>query len=171
MNINFSRLLLILFVTTCPAFAQAADPIYYSTTYPILFEIIENGVVTNRHVSLQLTANKKDGAQWAECLITMITGDSKNKRMELSAYYTSTDQETIRNLSITPKAISFDMMPFPLAPDRPLRFIATREHEASYSYQANGVGLWKGLFKEIEMVKTEWKQVPSITLPYTTIGK
>lgn len=170
MNIYFSRPLLFLLVVACPAYGQASEPIYH-TADPILFEIIENGVISNKRVSLELQANKRDGTQWAQCLITIVTTDSKNKRMELNAYYASTDQATIRNLSISPTAISFDMMPFPLAPDRPLRFVATREHEASYLYQANAVGLWKGLFKETELVKIEWRQVPSITLPFSKIGK
>ena len=170
MKINLSRTLLLLLITVWPSYGRTSDPVFH-TAGQILFEIVENGAVSKKRVSLDLRAGKKDGNQWAECLITIITRDDKNKRMEFNAYYASTDQATIRNLNISPKAVSFDMMPFPLAPDRPLKFVATREHEASYVYQANAVGLWKGKFKEAELVKTEWRQVQSIALPFSTIGK
>jgi hypothetical protein len=170
MKINFSRPLLFLIVMVCPVFGQASEPMYHSSD-PILFEIIENGVISNKRVSLEINANKVRGTQWAECLITVITINRENKRIELYMYHASTDDASIMNLSVSSKAISFEMIPFPLAPDRPLRVVATRQGELSHLYQANAVGLWKGLFEETELQKIEWRQVPSITLPFSTIGQ
>lgn len=170
MKINFSSPLLFILVMFCPVFGQASETIYHSSD-PILFEIIENGVISNKRVSLEINANNLHRTQWAECLITIITINDEKKRIELNMYYSSTEYATIRNLSISSKAISFEMIPFPLAPDRPLRFVATRQGELSHLYQAKAVGLWKGLFKETELLKIEWRQVPSITLPFSTIGK
>lgn len=170
MNHSLIKPLLFILFMICSTAGQADEPIYHKAD-SMLFEIIENGEVSNKHVSLEFNANKGSGTQWAECLITIITADSTTKRMELNHYYVSTDQMTIRNVSITSKAISFDMMPFPLAPDRPLRFVATRGSDTSDVYKANAVGLWKGLIKESNLLKVEWRQVPSISLPYSVIGK
>ena len=170
MKINLFRPLIFFLIMVCSAFGQASEPIYHSSD-PILFEIVENGVISNKRVSLEINANNVNGTQWAECLITVITRNDEKKRIELNVYYSSTDHATIRNLSVSSNAISFEMIPFPLAPDRPLRFLATRQGDKSHSYQANAVGLWKGLFKETELVKIEWRQVPSITLPFSRIGK
>lgn len=170
MKINFFRPLILLLTMVCSAFGQASEPIHHSSD-PILFEIFENGVISNKRVSLEINAHNANGTQWAECLITVITINNEKKRIELYMYHASTDDATIRNLSVSSKAISFEMIPFPLAPDRPLRFLATRQGDKSHLYQANAVGLWKGLFKETELQKIEWRQVPSITLPFSTIGK
>ena len=170
MKINFSKSLIFLLVMVCPVFGQASESIYHDSD-PILFEVIENGVISNKRVSLEVKAGSEKGTQWAECLITVITINNEKKRIELYMYHASTDDATIRNLSVSSKAISFEMIPFPLAPDRPLTFLATRQGELSHLYQANAVGLWKGLFKETELQKIEWRQVPSIALPFSTIGK
>ncbi len=171
MKINLSRpLLFLLVLVALPVFGQARDPVHHSSD-PILFEIIEDGVISNKRVSLEFDANEVKGTKWAECRITIITINNDKKRIELYMYYASTERATIRNLDISSKAISFEMIPFPLAPDRPLRFVATRQGEMSHLYQANAVGLWKGLFDETKLLKAEWRQVPSIALPFPTIGK
>ena len=63
------------------------------------------------------------------------------------------------------------MIPFPASPDRPPRFVATRAKGADLSgvYKANAIGLWTGLFDTTKSIKIEWKQVPSIQLPFTKI--
>lgn len=170
MKINFLRPLIFLLVMLCPVFVQASEPMYHSSD-PILFEIIENGVISNKRVSLEISANTVHGTQWAECLVTVITLNREKKRIELNMYSSSTDRGTIRDLSISSMTISFEIIPFPLAPDRPLKFVAARQGEKSHLYQANAVGLWKGLFNQTELLKIEWRQVPSITLPFSTIGK
>lgn len=154
----------------CPVFGQASESIYHDSD-PILFEVIENGVISNKRVSLEVKAGGKNGTQWAQCLITVFHINNGKKSIELNMFYALTDNATIRDLSVSAEAISFEMIPFPLAPDRPLRFLATRQGELSHLYQANVVGLWKGLFKETELQKIEWRQVPSIPLPFSTIGK
>jgi len=170
MKINFSKSLIVLLVMVCPVFGQASESIYHDSD-PILFEVIENGVISNKRVSLEVKAGSEKGTQWAQCLITVFTINNRKKSIELNMFYALTDNATIRNLSVSAKAISFEMIPFPLAPDRPLRFVASRQGEKSHLYQASAIGLWKELINEKEMLKIEWRQVPSISLPFPMIGK
>jgi len=170
MKNRLSITILFFLVVFLPVFGQAKEPVYHSA-HSILLEIVEDGVVSSKRVSLELAANAVDGAMWAECRIVMIRINDDKKRIELDSYYVSTDQATIRNLQIDPEAVSFDMIPFPLAPDRPLKLIAVRNRGELNLYQVSAVGLWTGLFDKNELIKIDWKQVPSIKLPYTTIGR
>jgi hypothetical protein len=95
----------------------------------------------------------------------MTINDDK-KCIELNTYYSSTDKATIKNLRADQQVVSFEMIPFPSASDSPLRLVATRERKL-HSYKVNAVGLWN-LFTKNKLAKIEWKQVPSIKLPYTT---
>lgn len=170
MKINLSRTIIFLLVVMLPVFVQAKEPVYHSA-HSILFEIIEDGVISSKRVSLEFAANAVNGATWAECRIIVITRNDDRQRIELDAYYSSTDQATIKNLQIDSDAVSFEMIPFPLAPDRPLKFVAVRKKNEPDLYQVSAVGLWTGLLEKSKLVKIEWRQVPSIKLPYTTIGK
>jgi hypothetical protein len=170
MKISLSRAILFLLVVALPVIGQAKEPVYHSA-HSILFEIIEDGVISSKRVSLEFAANTVDGATWAECRIIVITRNDDRKRIELDAYYSSTDQATIKNLQIDSEVVSFEMIPFPLAPDRPLKFVAVRKKNEPDLYQVSAVGLWTGLLDKNKLIKIEWRQVPSIKLPYTTIGK
>ena len=172
MKINLSSSAIFLLIMVCPGFGQASEPILHSSD-PILFEVVEDGVATTKRVSLEINAHKNaNGIDWAECLIAVLHTDDKKKRTELYMYHASTENlPTIKNLNVSPLAISFEMIAFPLAPDRPLRFVATRKGPSSHVYEANAVGLWTGLLDKSKLLKTEWRQVPSITLPYPTMGK
>ncbi|MGC2458729.1 MAG: hypothetical protein WA435_12130 [Gallionellaceae bacterium] len=145
-----------------------AQEIYFSSEiHPILFEVIENGVSTGQFVSVTIWASKLDETQRAECLITIFSKIANGKHIALSMFSASTDDATIRNLIISTNSISFDMTQF--GKDRPLRFVAIREGKSSNIYQANAVGLWNGALDQAKLVKTEWRQVQSITLPSSTI--
>jgi hypothetical protein len=175
MKINLSRTILFLLVVALPVFGQAKEPVYHSA-HSILFEIIEDEVISSKRVSLEFAANAVDGTTWAECRIIIITINDGKKRIELDTYYCSTDykswgQATIKNLQIDPELVSFEMIPYPLAPDRPLKLVAVRKKSEPHLYQVSAVGLWTGLWEKRKLVKIEWRQVPSIKLPYTTIGK
>lgn len=165
MKINLSGTIVFLLVVVLPVFGQAREPVYHSA-HSILFEIIEDGVISSKRVSLDFDANET----WAECRIIIITINDDKKRIELDTYYSSTGQATIKNLRVDSEVVSFEMIPFPLAPDRPLKLVAAREGKSNL-YRVSAVGLWTGLFKKNKLVKIEWRQVPSIKLPYTTIGK
>lgn len=166
MKINLSRTITFLLVVMLPVFGQANEPVNHSAK-AILFEVIEDGVISSKRVSLDLMAHA-NGITWAECRITIITINDNKKNIELDNYYVSTDQSTIKNLKIESEVVSFDMMPYPLCPDRPLKLVATGKGE---SYQVKVVGLWNGLWTKGKSVKIEWRQVPSIKLPYTSIGR
>lgn len=157
---------------TCPAIGQAGEPILHSSK-PILFEVVENGVATKKRVSLEINAHKNaNGVDWAECLIVMIETNEKTKRAELYMYRASTDNSpTIKNLDIGKLTVSFEMTPFPLAPDRPLRFVAARKGPSSPVYEASVAGTWTGVVDKTKFLKVEWRQVQSIALPYPAIGK
>ena len=169
MKIHLLRTIVFLLVAVLPVFGQGREPVDHSA-HSILFEIIEDGVISSKRVSLDFDANAVKGTTWAECRITIITINDDKKRIELDAYYSSTDRATIKNLKIDSEVVSFEMIPFPLAPDRPLKLVAVRKGEP-HLYQVSAVGLWTGLFEKSKLVKIEWRQVPSIKLPYTTIGK
>ena len=169
MKITFARLLVFLLVLVLPALGRTSETIRHSTgTHPLLFEVIENGVDTKNRVLLEFDALKQGKASWAECRITILWVIDDGKSIEPYLYYVSTDQATIVNLDISSKAISFDMIPFTLAPESPLRFIATQKHRLRPLYEASAVGLWK-VWDETKVQKTEWKQVKSIELPLSTI--
>lgn len=170
MKINFSKLLLFILVLVLPALGQTSETIHHSSgTHPILFEVIENGENTKKRVFLEFDAWKEEKTSWAQCRIAIIWIIDDGNSIEPYMYYASTDQATIRDLAISSKAISFEMIPFPLAPDHPLRFVAVRKGESSLFYEARVVSLRKGFFDETKLVNTEWKQVTSITLPHSTI--
>ena len=168
MKISLSRTLLFLLILALPVFAQAKEPVYHSA-HSILFEILEDGKISSKRASLDFDASNVKGILWAECRITIFTINDNKKHIEADNYYCSTEQASITNLTINSDKVSFDMIPYPLAPDRPLKLVATRKDEFHH-YQASVVGLWTGLFKKTQLEKIEWRQVPSIKLPYATIG-
>jgi hypothetical protein len=170
MKINLSRTVLFLLFVALPVFGQAKQSAYHSA-HSILFEIIEDGVISSKRVSLEFAANAVDRTTWAECRIIIITINDDKQRIELDAYYSSTDQSTIKNLQIDSDVVSFEMIPYPLAPDRPLKLVAVHKKSEPHLYQVSVVGLWTGLLDKNKLQKIEWRQVPSIKLPYTTIGK
>jgi hypothetical protein len=170
MKNNLLKATIFLLFVTSPAVGYAKEPVYQST-HSVLLEIIEDGVISTKRVSLDFSANAVNGTMWAECRIIVITRNEDKKRMELDAYYVSTDQGTIKNLQIDNDVVSFEMTPFPMAPDRPLKLVAVREKNKLGLYKVSVVGLWTGLFEKEKLVKIEWRQVPTIKLPYTTIGK
>ena len=98
-----------------------------------------------------------------------MTINAQKRHVELDTYYCSTDQSTITNLKIDADRVSFDMIPFPLAPDRPLHMVVI--YEKANQYRGNATGLWTGLWAAKEVVKIEWRQVPSIELPFTTVAR
>jgi len=158
---------LILAVVVLPLHAAAEEPVTHLIQSE-LFEVIENGAVSNKRISLDVSALKKDGVSWAECRFVVITIDSEKKRLNVDTFSASTDSQTIRDLKVEKDVLSFEMIPFALAPDRPIRIVATRK---GWSYNVSAVALWPGLIEKTKSVKTEWKQVPAITLPYTTISR
>lgn len=168
-NSLLKAIVFFLFVAS-PAVGQAKEPVYHSV-HSILLEIIEDGVLSSKRVSLDFDANALDGTMWAECRLIVITRNDDKKRIELDSYYSSTEQATIKNLQIDSDVVSFEMIPFPLAPDRPLKLVAVRTKGEPDLYRVSAVGLWTGLLDKKKLVKIEWRQVPSIKLPYTTIGK
>ncbi len=168
MRIYASKTFLFFCVLCLPVFVQATESVYHSA-HSVLFEVIEDGVVSSKRVSLDIDANETKGSPWAECRISILTINDNKKRVELDNYYCSTDQGTIKDLQIEPDGISFDMIPFPLAPDRPLKLVAVRTTEPG-RYNAKVVGLWASLLDKNKLVKIEWRQVRSIKLPYSIIG-
>ena len=159
MKIIFSRSLLILFISTIPVFVQAREPVYHSA-HSILFDIVEDGTISNKRVSIDFDANDVNGTVWADCRITVITTDDSKKPIETDNYYTSTEQSTIRNLVIDPDKVSFNMIPFPLTPDRPLKLVATRVGKTPL-YDVKVFGLWTDLLSNRKSVQIEWRQVSS----------
>ena len=159
MKISLSRSLLFLFILVLPVFAQTEEPVYHSAQ-SILFEIIEDGAISSKRVSLDFDANNVNGTIWAECRITIITTNNNEKQIQTDNYYTSTDQATIRNLIIDPGKVSFDMIPYPLTPDHPLKLVATRV-DKTHLYNAKVVGLWTDLLANKKSIQIEWRQVVS----------
>jgi len=159
MKTSLLRSLLLLFFLSLPVFAQTREPVSHSA-HSILFEIIEDGAISSKHVSLDFDANDVNGFIWAECRITIIKTDNNKKQIETDNYFTSTDQATIRNLTIDSDKVSFDMIPYPLVPDQPLKLVAARVDKTPL-YNVTVVGLWQDLLTNKKAVQIEWRQVVS----------
>jgi hypothetical protein len=156
MKISLSGSTLLLFILILPVFAQATEPINHSA-HSILFEIIEDGTISNKSVSLDFDANSVNGFIWAECRITVITTDNDKKQVQTDNYYTSTERGTIRNLRIAPDKVSFDIIPYSLSPERPLKLVADRVDKTPL-YSVKVVGLWPDLLTNKKSVQIEWRQ-------------
>jgi hypothetical protein len=169
MMVNITRVFFLLFVALSAIPLRASEPVSHLAQW-LLFEVIEDGAVSNKRVALDIYASQDaTGKTWAEAKVAVITIDHTQKRVALDPYYCSTDQATIKSLRIDKDVVSFEMMPFPLAPDRPIRVIAKREGKSS-AYRVSAIGLWSNLFTKDPM-KVEWKQVSTIELPYRTITR
>jgi len=166
---NLLRTLSILLVLVLPFGAVAQEPVTHLIQSQ-LFEVIEDGMLSNKRISLEIFAVKKGGVSHAQCRFTVITINNERKHIYLDTFAASTDDQSIRHLKIEEDALSFEMIPFSLAPDRPIRLVATRKGGTS-NYKVSAVGLWMGLMEKSKLLQIEWKQVPSITLPYNTISR
>ena len=143
-------------------------------SYTMFFEWIENGVSGGQFVALKFSAEAlQDGTTWADCKYAVIHVNKDKRNSDLNMYYYSTDEKTIKDLSVTPTSVSFSIDTGWFEPGgltRKLKFVATRQGLSSSTYQANAVALWKGMLDETKLIKIELKQIPSITLPFSTIG-
>jgi hypothetical protein len=149
-----------------PAITEAKDPICHRIN-SLLFAVVENGVVSSRRVSLDIDACRGDnGRLWAEARIAILTLDASKKAFILDSYYSSTETGTVRDLNLDSSAVSFEMTPFPLAPDRPLRVVATK---IGARYEAKVGGVWSELLSK-KPLTIEWRQIRSIELPYPIVS-
>jgi hypothetical protein len=134
-------------------------------SYPLFFEQIENGVGSGSFIALQFNViEQSDGTYWAECLISSFYKNFEKTKMFMDMNRVSTEDMTIRNLTVTPELVSFDMK-WGIDENRNLRFVATRQGSISRSYQAKAVGLWNTVFDKTKIIKIEWRQIESINLP------
>lgn len=135
----------------------------------MFFEQLENGIAGYR-IAFQFNAEEeKDGSKWAECTYTVIYVDKDKKRSEMTLFHASTNDNSIKNLSVSPKSVSFDIDTGWFEQGggtRQIKFVASRQGSSSAIYQASATGLWRSMFDETKLMKIEWKQVPSIALPY-----
>ena len=135
----------------------------------MFFEQVENGVA-GYFIALQFNAEEeKNGSKWAECTYAVIYVDKDNKHSEMTLFHASTNDNSIKNLSVSPKSVSFDIDTGWFEQDkstRRIKFVASRQGASSSIYQASAMGLWRNMFDETKLIKMEWKQVPSINLPY-----
>ncbi len=164
----FLRRFVIGLALALPAYG-AADSVTHAIQSQ-LFEIFENGALSNKRVSLDIFAVQNGGVSRAQCQFAVITINNKGQYLSLDMFSASTDDSTIRDLQIDKGRLSFEMTPFPLAPDRPIRVVATRGHGPG-GYKVGVTGVWTGLMDKSSLIKIEWKQVPSIALPYNTIRR
>ena len=169
MKLDVARIALIFCASIVCDASSAKEPITHSVKW-LLFEVIEDGVVSDKRIALDIFATRdSNGATRAELDMAVLTIYHTSKRIALDPYHCSTEQACIRGLQIDQDAVSFEMIPFPLAPDRPIRVIATRKGKDS-KYQVSAVGLWANMFTKVP-IRTEWRQVLSIELPYSKISR
>jgi hypothetical protein len=135
----------------------------------LFFEQIENGVV-GQYVALKFSAGEEQNeTKWANCQYIHIFINKEKKLSELYMEYFSTDDNSIANLSVAPKSVSFDInfgRPEHSGHYRKMTFVANRQDSSSSAYEASGNGLWNDTLDETKSIKIEWKPVPSILLPY-----
>ena len=163
-----NRVLLVGFVIAMmlPTITEAKDPTCHRIN-SLLFAVVENGIVSSRRVSLDIDACRdENGRLWAEARIAILTMDAAKKGFILDSYYCSTETGTLRDLNIDSSLVSFEMTPFPLAPDRPLRVVATK---TGGRYEAKVGGVWSELLNK-KPLTIEWRQIRSIELPYPIVS-
>jgi hypothetical protein len=132
------------------------------------FEWIENEVSDKQQfLAVTFSAGIVDAKQWARCQVAVMHVNKKTRQIEMSMSGYDSDKGGIENLSVDPKAVSFDLY---WGVGRTIRFVATRKGLLSSEYEANAVARWTGWLDETKTIKIEWKQVPSITLPFPTIA-
>ena|SRR2546425_9463577 len=149
-----------------PAITEAKDPTCHRIN-SLLFAVVENAVVSSRRVALDIDACLADkGRLWAEARIAILTLDTAKKGFILDSYYCSSETGTLRDLNIDSSSVSFEMIPFPLAPDRPLRVVATK---AAGRYEAKIAGVWSELLNK-KPLTIEWRQIRSIELSYPIVS-
>jgi len=157
------------YAQTDPRLDQYAMDRHHSSD-TIFFDWVEDGVGGKQFVTLKFTADEShNGLKSAECIYTVIYVNKDKKRSELNMFHFSTNENSMENLSISPKSVTFDIDVgwFEQGGNkRQLKFIATREGSSSTHYQARAIGLWKSMFDETKMINVEWKQVHSVALPY-----
>ena len=81
MKNNLSGTLLFMFIMLLPVFLQASE--YYHSAHSILFEVIEDGAISSKRVSLDFDANNVNGTLWAECRVAIITINKDKKHIDL----------------------------------------------------------------------------------------
>lgn len=148
--------------------AAAAEPITHLIDL-VFFEVVEEGLAPSdrAHIAMNIFAGTKDGQAWADCQWVYITTNKTQRKNQLFLYSASTKDGSIRNVLVNQDTFSFDIA---LWPDRPVRFVAAGKSGTS-NYKIGGAGVWAGLLNKSELVKIEWKQVTSITLPYNTLSR
>jgi hypothetical protein len=157
---------------TKSALTNQTRGVIFHSVQSALFEVLENGVLSTKRVALGLDVSwSPDRSTWAEVRIVLVTIVHEKKRIELDSYYCSTNSApaTIENLKVQGNGFSLDMYPYPMAPDRPIRLVATRRG-VSNKYEVAGTGLWTALFGVLPLQKIEWRQVTSFNLPYSLVG-
>src|SRR3972149_10854402 len=107
MRKHYLILFFLLLILAVPAFGKAMEPIDHSAK-SILFEIIENGVISSKRASLEFSASSVDRKTWAECKFSILTINDDTKRIEIDAYYASTTESTIRSLQVDSDTVSFE---------------------------------------------------------------
>lgn len=133
----------------------------------VLFEVVEEGVAPSDrdHVALNIFVVKEGRKSWATCQWTLIAANKEQKSHQLYLFSASTGDQSIRNLSVNQDGFAFDIV---LWADRPFRVVAAGKAGTS-NYKISAVGLWPNVLDKSKLSKREWKQVPSIALPYNRI--
>jgi len=139
----------------------------------LFFEWVEHGVGGRQFVVLRFTASADQGApKRAACTYAIIYSNAEGKYSELTLEHFSTDDETIKNLSVTPQSVSFEIYVGSSDPGgeaRKFSFKASRQGLSSSNYTAQAIATWRSLLDETKLVNIVWKQIPAINLPFSTI--
>jgi len=139
----------------------------------LFFEWVEHGVGGRQFVVLRFTASADQGApKRAACTYAIIYSNAEGKYSELTLEHFSTDDETIKNLSVTPQSVSFEIYVGSFDPGgeaRKFSFKASRQGLSSSNYTAQAIATWRSLLDETKLVNIVWKQIPAINLPFSTI--
>ena len=163
---KFKIVTLVLF--QCSLLAQSSKPSHHFSA-PYLFEIYQNGKLSNYRSSMTFSAYRDDnnGIEYVECKYVLIVTNDESKTLEATAHAFSTTDGTITNVALADSVVSFEMHDDIFSPECSIQFVCDKRLD-KVRYTIHGIGTCANKLSSGSTM-TEWRQVRSIHLPYNTL--
>lgn len=128
-----------------------------------LFDVYENEKMVPKKVWLWIDANKS--TQTVVCNLIYILPQKEDESITLEAHHYSNIDQTISNIEIDSKRVSFDLSLSSLIQGRTIRVACDG---STPKYNVRALGLWR-IIDGSGTIKVEWKPTDEIRLPYSRI--